>query len=480
MIEILLLLASLVLIAACGAFVAAEFALITVNRADVEKDAKAGDDRAKGTLAALKTLSTQLSGAQVGITVTNLSIGFLAQPAIAELIRGPLTDWGLGDAAGGVSVAIALVLATSLTMIFGELVPKNFAIARPRQTANVVVPFMRGFSKSIAHLIRFFNGTANRILRLFGIAPQEELASARSAEELAGLVQHSAVKGTLAVETADWVQRSLAFGEHRAHDVMTPRSQMLTVDPETTVLELISLAKTTGHSRFPVLAGGSGEGRIIGNAHIRRALSVPFEERASVTVGKIMVDPVFLPDSIELDSLLDTLRAGGLQMAVLIDEFGDTAGLVTLEDLVEEIVGDVRDEHDLEPVFSEHRSHGSWTLSGLLRPDEASLIIGEKIPDSEDYDTLGGLIVEKLSRLAVVGDLVTIQSDPPPGHEPATIELSVQELDGHRIDQIAVTVMYVPTASADSDGSATADEAPPAAKPDPATAINLGDKDERS
>lgn len=444
MTEVLLLLVSVVLIAACGAFVAAEFALVTVNRAQVQKDAAAGDRRAKGVLTGLKSLSTQLSGAQVGITVTNLSIGFLAQPAIASLVVAPLASWGLGGAAGSVSIVIALVLATSLTMIFGELVPKNFAIAKPLETARVVVPFMRGFTKSTAHLIRFFNNTANSILRIFGVEPQEELASARSAQELAGLVRHSAVKGTLAVATADWVQRSLAFGERRAHDVMTPRSRVLNVAPDTSLLDLITAAKTTGHSRFPVQTYADGEGQIVGIAHVRRALSIPFTDRATTTVSQIMIEPTFLPDTIELDTLMDTLRAGGLQMAVLIDEFGDTAGLVTLEDLVEEIVGEVRDETDLQAQQVQIGPTGGWLLSGLLRPDQASEVIHARFPEDREYDTLGGLMVEHLSRLAVVGDVVTVESVPPPGQEPAHIEMIVAQLDGRRIDQIQVSVQYPP------------------------------------
>jgi len=441
MTEVVLILISLLLVAACGAFVAAEFALITVSRSAVERDAAAGDRRAAGVLRALKTLSTQLSGAQLGITITNLTIGFLAQPAIATLLKGPLENLGLGGAATTVSVVLALVLATGLTMIFGELVPKNLAITKPRETANAVTPFMRGFSKATAHLIRWFNGTANSILRMFGIEPQEELASARSPEELAGLVKHSAVQGTLAAETAQWVQRSLAFGDRRAHDVMTPRSRMLTVAPEDSVLDLIALAKSTGHSRFPVRSG-DGEAQIIGNAHVRGALTVPFEDRHRTPVSAIMVEPNLLPDTVELDELLDILKDGGHQMAVLIDEFGDTAGLVTFEDLVEEIVGDVRDEHDREPQHVRRAVDGGWILSGLLRPDEVAAVIGEQVPESDDYDTLGGLIVEHLSRLATVGDTITVESPPPPGRDAADIELTVLALDGHRIDQVRVTVTY--------------------------------------
>ena len=242
----------MILVAACGGFVAAEFAFITVGRAQVESAANAGDKRSASVLVALRTLSTQLSGAQVGITVTNLAIGFLAEPAISKLIQPWLLDVGVSESAvSSVSVTIGLVVATVVTMVFGELVPKNLAIAKPLATARAVAGFQRGFTKSVAWPIRFFNGTANRVLRTFGIEPQEELASARSAEELSALVKHSAKQGTLAIATAELVERSLAFGDRRARDAMTPRSRMVVLDSADTVSELIERARSGGHSRFP-------------------------------------------------------------------------------------------------------------------------------------------------------------------------------------------------------------------------------------
>ena len=445
MIEILLLLAAALLILACGAFVAAEFAFLTVNRPEVTKAAAAGDRKAVGVQSALKSLSTQLSGAQVGITVTNLTIGFIAQPSIATLVEEPLTSLGLSEAAAvTVSVVLALVLATGLTMIFGELVPKNLAIAKPLATARTVQGFMRGFTKSTAHLIRFFNGTANAILRMFGIQPTEELASARSAEELAELVRHSAVQGTLAPETAEWVQRTLAFGDRRARDVMTHRGQMTTLLPTAPLQQLIETAKETGHSRFPVVAAGDGDGEVVGIAHVRRGLEVPFADRGTVTVELIMVPPVLVPDTIELDDLLDTLSDGNLQIAILIDEFGDLVGLVTLEDLVEEIVGNVRDEHDTDEQVPHRQPDGSWLIPGAMRPDEATDLVDVPIRESEDYDTLAGLMVVALGRLANVGDQVSVTPTGVAGESQRRIDLTVTAMDDHRIDQIRLVVHELP------------------------------------
>src|SRR5215213_9923243 len=330
MIEILLILAALTLVAACGAFVAAEFAFVTIDRSSAERAAEAGDARARGVVAALRTLSTQLSAAQLGITVTNLLIGFMAEPAIARLINGPLTSIGLSeDAAEGVALVVALVLATGATMVFGELVPKNLAIAKPLATAKAVQGFQRGFSRSTAILIRAFNGTANAILRRLGVEPQEELASARSPEELASLVRRSAEEGTLETSTATLLQRSLDFTERRADEVMTPRGRMRALDAGARATAVVELARESGLSRFPVLHDGS----IVGVAHVKDAVTVPFEQRNEVGVGQIMNPPLHVPATVDPERLLETLRRGGLQRALVVDEFGNVDGLVTLEDL---------------------------------------------------------------------------------------------------------------------------------------------------
>lgn len=447
MTQVLLLLLAMALVAACGAFVAAEFSFITVGRAQVESQAQRGDRRAVGVLAALRTLSNQLSGAQVGITVTNLAIGFLAEPAIAELIRPVLLDWGVSESAVSTwAVTIGLVAATVITMVFGELVPKNLAIARPMGTAKAVAGFQRGFTRAVAWPIRLFNGTANRLLRAVGIEPQEELASARSAEELSALVKHSAKEGTLALETAELVERSLAFGDRRARDAMTPRSRMIALDSTDTVAELIERACSSGHSRFPVIditedEEGHSEAEVRGIAHIRAALAVPYDERATTLIGPFVRPAIICPDSIPLDELMDDLRAGGLQMAVLIDEFDSIAGLVTLEDLVEEIVGEVRDEHDEDERAPSSDGAGVWTLPGLMRTDEATEILDVAVPEDEAWETLGGLVTAHLERFPDVGDVAEVTSAHVPGVDDSLLRFEVLELDGRRVELLKVEVV---------------------------------------
>jgi CBS domain containing-hemolysin-like protein len=432
--DLLLILASLGLVVACGAFVAAEFAFVTVDRSAVERDAESGDRRSRGALAALTSLSTQLSAAQLGITVTNLLIGFLAEPAIAELIDAPLEAAGVpAGAVTGLALAIALVLATAFTMVFGELVPKNLAIARPLQTTRAVQGFQRGFTTATGVLVRFFNSNANAILRRLGIEPQEELASARSAEELASLVRRSGEQGTLDAGTAVLLQRWLAFGERHAADVMTPRMKVHSLSPDAPVLSVFAEARATGHSRFPVLDGEGQE--VLGIVHVKDAMSVPPAERERMPVREVMAAPVLVPAVLELDTLLATLKRGGLQMAVVVDEWGNVDGIVTLEDLIEEIVGDVRDEHDERNDDARLDADGTWLLSGLLRPDEVARASGTLIPEDDDYETLAGLIANELQRMPKVGDTVALGTTDVDGAR-LDVTLTVTRMDGLRVDRV--------------------------------------------
>jgi len=451
--EWLLLLLSIGLVLACGGFVAAEFALVTVDRSTVERAAEQGARGADGTLTALRSLSTQLSAAQLGITITNLAIGFLAEPAIARLIDAPLAAVGVpDDAILPVALTIALSLSTMLTMVLGELVPKNLAIARPLETASAVQGFLRGFTTSMAYPIRWLNGSANAIVRWFGVEPQEELRSARSAEELGLLVRRSAQHGVLDRPTADLLERSIAFGRRVAGDIMTSRVRMASIDVGEPVVRVIELARDTGHSRFPVVRGSADD--IVGVVHVKHAVAVPVEDRATVGVGEIAVAAVTAPDSLALDPLLDLLRREGLQMAVVVDEYGGTAGVVTLEDVVEEIVGDIADEHDRPGSRASQRDDGSWLLPGLLRPDEVAALTGVSLPEDRDYDTIAGLILDVLGKIPEPGDTVTIELPAPSDDREADRRdapaarrfavLTVERLDGRRVDRVALSLTEVP------------------------------------
>ena len=428
------------LVVACGVFVAAEFALVTVDRGVVDRAAESGDRSAEGVRSALRSLSTQLSGAQVGITVTNLAIGFLAEPAIASLIEAPLAAVGLPEGAvPGVAVTLGLVLATLATMVFGELVPKNLAIAKPLATARATQAFQRGFTSAMAYPIRMLNGSANALVRSMGIEPQEELRSARSSRELASLIRRSASEGTLDVETAGLMQRSVAFGGRTAGEIMTPRVQLSAVQADEPVTAVIERAIESGHSRFPVIEDEADD--IVGAVHVKHAVAVPRWDRGTTRVRDVMVEAPVVPETLKLDPLMSLLRQEGFQIAVVEDEYGGTAGIVTLEDVVEEIVGEITDEHDPLDAHAHQHPDGSWSLSGLLRPDEVAGRTGVPLPEHEDYDTVAGLLVRRLGRVPERGDAVevplpvTVDDE---GHpEPRKVAvLTVERMAGLRVDRL--------------------------------------------
>ncbi len=437
---------AVLLVLTCGAFVAAEFALVTVDRATVDRRAAEGDAGAQGVQTALRSLSTQLSGAQVGITVTNLAIGFLAEPAIADLIQGPLEAAGVSAGnVHGVALAIGLVSATLLTMLFGELVPKNLAIARPLETARATQGFQRGFTRAAALPIRVLNGTANMLVRRLGVEPQEELRSARSAEEFASLAARSASEGTLDEETAGLVQRSVAFGDRTAGEIMTPRVRMDAVRAGDTARDVIALARSSGHSRFPVLGAREADD-VAGIVHVKHAVAVPREERGRTRVRDLMVEVATVPETLQLDPLLARLRGESFQLAVVVDEYGGTAGMVTVEDVIEEIVGEISDEHDPLDDTSRPHADGSWTLSGLLRPDEIQGLTDVDLPTHEDYDTLGGLVLRELGRIPAPGDAVEVPlrlryDEEGEAHASEVARLTVVRMDGLRVDKVRLQVL---------------------------------------
>ncbi len=448
----LLLALALLLIAACGVFVAAEFAFVTVDRGQVDREAAEGDAGALGVQLALKSLSTQLSGAQVGITVTNLGIGFLAEPAISALIDTPLGAAGVPDGAvTPTALFIALPLSTVLTMLFGELVPKNVAIALPMATARATQRPMRLFTAAMRGPIALLNGWANAIVRRLGVEPQEELRSARSSAELASLISRSADEGTLDADTAELMERSVEFGTRTAGEIMTPRVRTRSLGVNDRASAVIDLTRQTGHSRFPVL---DDDDAVVGTVHVKNAVAVPSHERPTTKVKHLMAKPVVVPDSLRLDPLMALLRAGGFQMAVVLDEYGGHAGIVTLEDVIEEIVGDISDEHDRLGARARQRRDGSWSISGLLRPDEVEDVTGIELPESEDYDTVAGLVLQVLGRIPRSGDIAEVEvpdrTDP---DQPRTLlaVLAVEHMDGLRVDRLALRLLDHSTEHAEAD-----------------------------
>jgi CBS domain containing-hemolysin-like protein len=388
--------------------VTSEFALTALERSQVDAHvADVGDRRSRTVQRAHRSLSFQLSGSQLGITVTTLVTGYIAEPAIASLFRPGLTALGLSEGlASGAATVLALLLATALSMVFGELVPKNLAIADPLRAARAVVWLQSGFADAFRWLIHALNGSANAIVRRLGVEPAEELRSARSPGELSSLVRSSAEHGTLDAGTATLLHRSLRFTDRVAEDLMTPRVRVESLDADETVADLVALARRSGLSRFPVHDGDPDD--VLGVVHVKQAFGVAPEDRGRVAVRDLVQEVPIVPGSLDGDDLLTRLRSSGLQLAIVVDEYSGIAGIVTLEDLVEEIVGDVRDEHDrAEQARVRPLGRDSWLVSGLLRDDEVADATGFEIPPGE-YETLAGFVLARLGRIPDVGEEIAV------------------------------------------------------------------------
>lgn len=443
--EWLLLAAGLLLILGTGFFVAVEFALVALDQTAVQRAVNEGDKGAVPVLHCLKSLSTQLSSCQLGITLTTLLTGFLMEPSLGALLAGPLGALGVPEAAvTGVALAVAMVVATLLSMLIGELVPKNMAIAKSFEIGKMVARPHLVFTAIFKPAIVVLNGFSNKVLHLFGMEAKEEISGARSPAELASLVRRSAAMGTLDENTATFVARTLSFSEQTAADVMTPRMRVETIESTKSVTEIVDVARRTGYSRFPVI--GESADQILGVVHLKKAVSIPFHKRPDIEVGAIMTDVLRVPETLHLDALILELREGNLQMAVVQDEYGGTAGVTTLEDLVEEIVGEVSDEHDRAKPGILLAADGTWFMPGLMRPDEVSERIGQlNVPDEAGYETVGGFMMAELGRIAAVGDSVAVEGG----------LLVVDRVERRRIDRIRFIPAPVANGT-DTDESAQA------------------------
>ncbi|MEU6096802.1 hemolysin family protein [Streptomyces sp. NPDC047079] len=424
MTEVLLLLVAILLSLACGGFVAAEFSLTTVERSELEHAVQRGERGAAGALKAVRNLTFQLSGAQLGITATNLVVGMLAEPSIAKLIAGPLGSLGLSrSAATSMGLVIGTGLSTMFLMVVGELVPKNWAISSPLAVARRAATPLRWFSAAFRPFITHLNNMANRMVRRLGLEPAEELASARGPQELVALARHSAKEGALEADTAELFVRTLNLADLTAENVMTPRVQVIALDAQATCEDVANATRATGLSRFPVYRGNLDS--VVGVAHVRDVVAVPAETRPHCSVTQVMHEPLLVPESLTVDRLLDRL-SGKNTMAVVIDEYGGTAGVATLEDIVEEVVGEVRDEHDpheapdLAPAGRDADGRALFSADGSARIDQLSRV-GLRVPEGP-YETLAGLVATELGRIPVKGDTVEV----------AGWRLDVVDATGHR------------------------------------------------
>lgn len=408
-----------------GIFVASEFSLVALDRQDLERRRAGGELGLDRVIRGLSRTSTHLSSAQLGITLTTLLTGYTLEPAVSGFLDGPLGAMGVPEEfRRAISAPIAMILATVFSMIVGELIPKNFAISRPLATAKLVMPAQAAFTSTFKPAIALLNGSANGILRGIGIEPKEELSGARSAEELSSLVRHSASAGLLEADTATLLDRTLRFAERTAGDVMTPRLKIESLQRLESAQAVLELSGRSGFSRFPVIDEDRDD--VVGVVHVKQAVAVPRAKRAEVPVAALAEDVVRVPDTLRLDQLLEELRTSGFQLAIVVDEYGGTAGIATLEDLVEEIVGEVADEHD-RAAAGVVGTATEMTFPADLRPDEVLEQTGIVIPEDDDYDTVAGYVLQELGRIPEQGEEVEL---------PDGGTLRVERMDGRRIARL--------------------------------------------
>ena len=408
-------------------FVAGEFAIVAVDRSLVERKALEGDRAAKRILVSLRNLSFELSGAQLGITITSLVLGAIAEPAVASVIEPLITSLPFlpDETSLAVSIVLALILATGIQMVFGELVPKNLSIARPYRSAVWFAVPMQMVNRVLRRLILFLNQSANWTVRRLGIEPREELAGVRSMEELELMIRSSGAEGRLDDEELELLTRAITFTQKVAGDAMVPRVSVVGLSRHDSVGELRRASLATGHSRFPVYDEDLDD--IVGIVHVKDSINLT-DSRIPVTpVGEIAQPALLVPESSTLEYLLGELQAKGRGMAVVLDEYGGTAGIVTIEDLLEEIFGEIEDEYDPEPTI-DTETEELEVLSGLLHRHEVDELIGFEWPEGR-YETLAGFIVAQLGRFPEVGEVIRVGD--------TTFE--VLSMDGRRIDQVRAT-----------------------------------------
>lgn len=403
-------LAIVLLTAATGYFVAQEFAYIAVDRGRLRQLAEQGDKPAARAYQVTERLSFMLSGAQLGITVTALLVGYVAEPLLGSGLAGVIGFTGLSEASRlSVSVAVALIVATVVQMVLGELLPKNFAIAKPIPLARALSGSTLVYLTVAGPVIRFFDAAANRLLRAVGIEPVEELPQGATEEDLQRIIDESHSRGLLDDELSRLLDRGLDFRGLVAEQAMTPRVDVHTVradEPVSRVVELLD----TGNSRFPVI--GDDVDDLVGVVGLAEVLTVEPCKRTTTPIRQVASAPVLVPDRLPLPSVLERLRAEHRQLACVLDEFGGFAGIVTLEDLAEELVGEIQDEDDLDAGGVELRPDGSWAVAGRLRIDEIADATGIALPEDDEYDTVSGLVLRRLGRTAEVSDEVEVIVSP--------------------------------------------------------------------
>ncbi len=422
------LLAVLVLVLMNAFFVAAEFALVGSRRSRIDQLAEEGATGARSVQSALKNLDRYISGTQLGITLASLALGWIGEPALASLVDGALEAAGI-RAPGAVAhstagIATAFLVITFLHIVLGELAPKSIALVAPERTSMLLARPLMWFSRVMSPFITVLNGVANSLLRLVGVDPAGGHHSVHSADELRLLVMQARAQGTLNENDSMMLAGVFDFHEKKARDVMRPRTEVAAIPLDATEDEVWAALRTERYSRYPVI--GDSLDDIVG-VFLAKDLWL---HQGPFTLRQFVRPPLFIPDSRPAERVLDDLRKTRAHMAVVLDEYGGTAGIITMEDLVEEVVGDIADEYDAA-AREALETDGVLELAGSLSLIDVRSDYKVQVPEG-DWTTLGGYVFNALGRLPRVSDRVVI-----PG-----CELEVVAMDGRRV--AAVRVNRVP------------------------------------
>lgn len=426
--DILRLLGVLVLVLANAFFVAAEFSLVSIRRTRVDELIQQGHPVAASVKRALEDPDRFIAATQLGITLASLGLGWLGEPALAHFVEpvvSLLPDAWIGFASHSISAALAFTVITFLHVIIGELMPKSVALQNPERTALFVARPTLFIETIFKPAIWFLNGSGNFLLRLIGVRAASGREMVHSVQELKMLVEASEESGVLEDSEREMLHAVFDFGDLTAREVMIPRTEMIAVDGDAPLDELIQLAIKHPLSKFPVYEGDIDH--VIGIANTKDLVRVQHGERKAATIRGFMREAFFVPDTIRLDNLLRQFRAKRQHLAIALDEYGGTAGLVTLDDIISQIVGEVRDHFDKSAPAIQRLPDGSALVDGMTRIEDVNDHFGLNLRD-ENYDTLAGFILGKLDRIAKVGD--TVEAD--------GVKLKVEAMDGLRIERVSV------------------------------------------
>jgi CBS domain containing-hemolysin-like protein len=415
-----------VLIAVNGVFVAAEFALVRARRSRLEQMASDGSRGANAVLEELDQIDEYLSACQLGITMASIGIGFLGEPAVAKLIEPVFGGLSHGVAVA-ISVAIAYALVTSLHVAVGEQAPKLFAIARPEGTARRLASPLHWFRRISAPFTVGLTWIANGIVRLVGVRPEELDEEQPTSEDLQVLISQSATRGKLDPGEAVMLRGVFHLHEQEAREVMTPIPAVVTVDQSATVSEALNLCISSGHNRLVVVEDGNAD-RVRGVVHALRLVRLMLAEGPEAKIESAIRDALIVPETKPLDDLLTELQRQRSSMGVVIDEYGRTVGIVTVEDILEEVVGEIEDETDPLAGSLRQLGNGDWYVRGHVSLGDLA-DRGIELPvDTDAYNSIGGYVFGELGRLPKRGDLINADG----------YEIRVESVRENRIEAVRI------------------------------------------